>query len=138
MADKYTIQKYTTQQKIDLANSMIDEFCDGTSAVNEFMLKHLRKLEKKYNKSPDSYLQQYFTIPLSDVPEKHIKLMAALDFFEFETGMPLSHHEGFYKTISATKPGITEIKHFITVDAYVHLMLTEVAILNMYVDGKAS
>ena len=132
--------KYSIKQKIDLANGVIAEYCgdEKSPGWNAPMFKHLRKMERKYNKNPGRYDLSDFCLKLSELPEKHFRLMRAINWLDDFTDAPLPHLKGFYKEKYSKLQGITEIEHYITVSQYVYLLFVELSVINLYEDDIAS
>jgi hypothetical protein len=131
---------YSTKQKIALANNIIQNSCGNKdySGYNDQLFKILRKIEKKYLKNK-SYDLSDFAICLSELPHKHLKLMLTIGWLHPETEAPHKYFDGFYKEAYSNTPGCTQIKHYITVDTYIHLLFIELQIIEMYSDvGTAS
>ncbi|HLX53344.1 MAG TPA: hypothetical protein VKR58_05360, partial [Aquella sp.] len=125
---------YSTKQKIAIAINVIKHSYGNNSTLdyNGPILTQLHKLEKKYRKTK-SYDLCDFTICLSELPERHFKLMLAISWLNGETEEPRKYLDGFYSEAYSNTPGITQIKHYITIDAYIDLLFIE---LHMIDQGK--
>lgn len=129
---------YSTKQKIAIANSVIEHACGNktTPGYDDPIFPKLHKIEKKYLKTK-SYDLSDFAICLSELPEKHFKLMLAIGWLNGETEEPQYIH-GFYSEAYGSNPGITQIKHYITVNAYIDLLFIELQMIDLYSNAKAS
>jgi len=130
---------YSTKQKISIANSVIDHACGNKTALgyNDPIFTKLHKIEKKYLKAK-SYDLSDFAICLSELPEKHFKLMLAIGWLNGETEEPPKYLDGFYSEAYGSNRGITQIKHYITIDAYIDLLFIELHMIDLYSNAKAS
>ncbi|MCC2624707.1 MAG: hypothetical protein K0R14_580 [Burkholderiales bacterium] len=123
---------YTTKYKLDLANSIIANFCGDKTQVgyNNSDLEAIHKIERKYNKSKGRYCDlSDFCIRLSEIPQVHYKLMISINWLN-PTEAPKK--SGFYKSASTDKQGITRLEHFITIDKYIQLLFIELNIRELY------
>jgi len=93
----------------------------------------LHKIEKKYLKSK-SYDLSDFAICLSELPPKHIQLMHTIGWLDYVTEEPQKYLDGFYSDAYGSKPGVTQINHYITIDTYIHLLFIELQLTDMYSD----
>jgi hypothetical protein len=126
---------YTTEHKLNLAKSVIANFCGDMTALglNNPDLKAIQKMERKYNKSNGHYCDlSDFCIRLSDIPDLHYRLMLNIDWLDHITEASIKSQTGFYKSVFSDKPGSTKIEHFITVDKYIHLLFIELSIKDIY------
>lgn len=125
---------YTTNQKINLANNIIAEFCGGKTAVgyNAPIFAEIEQMEQKYISNNRCCDLSDFCIRLSEIPAKHFKLMLIIGWLDHDTEEPLPYLSGFYKSAYHGKQGFTEIEHFITVDLYINLLFIELEIAQMY------
>jgi hypothetical protein len=94
-------------------------------------------MEMKYRKTK-SYDLSDFAICLSEIPEMHFKLMLAIGWLDIETEEPEKYLNGFYSEAHSSKRGITQVKHYITIDAYIDLLFIELRMIDMYSNAKAS
>ncbi|MCC2624805.1 MAG: hypothetical protein K0R14_678 [Burkholderiales bacterium] len=127
---------YSTKQKIAIANSVI-EHARGNIINLDYhaQITSLHKIEKKYRKTK-AYDLSDFAICFSELPPKHVKLMQTIEWLHPETEAPQKHLEGFYSEIYGNAPGCTQIKHYITVDAYTHLLFIELGIIDLYMEAS--
>jgi hypothetical protein len=125
---------YSTKQKIDLANSVIVEFCGGTTALGyqSPMFSKIRKMEQRYNDNNGYCDLSDFCITLSEIPSKHFRLMRAIGWLDYDTEEPLPHLNGFYKLAYHSKQGFTKVEHFITIESYIKLLFIELETAEMY------
>ncbi|MCC2625153.1 MAG: hypothetical protein K0R14_1026 [Burkholderiales bacterium] len=125
---------YPTKQKIALAHEVIENF-NGNKKISvshhEAIFTKLRKIEKKYQKFK-LYDLSDFAIGLSELPEKHFLLMRSIGWLNPETEAPQKYIDGFYSDAFCGKCGFTQIQHYITVDAYVSLLLIELEMISLY------
>ncbi|MCC2644225.1 MAG: hypothetical protein K0R94_3 [Burkholderiales bacterium] len=130
---------YSTKQKIAIANSVIEHACGNKTSLgyNDPIFTKLHKIEKKHLKAK-SYDLSDFAICLSELPEKHFKLMLAIGWISYETDEPRKYLDGFYSEAYGTNRGITQIKHYITIDAYIDLLFIELHMIDLYSNAKAS
>ncbi len=130
---------YSTKQKISIASSVIKHACGDKTALgyNDPILTSLHKIEKKYLKSK-SYDLSDFAICLSELPPIHLGLMRTIGWLDHETEGPQKYLDGFYSETYGSKPGVTQINHYLTVDAYIHLLFIERQLTDMYSNSKAS
>jgi len=129
---------YSTKQKIAIANGVIKHACgDKTKPSYNEQVTSLHKIEKKYLKSK-SYDLSDFAICLSELPPLHLGLMRTIGWLDPETEGPQKYLDGFYSETYGSKPGVTQIDHYITIDAYIHLLFIELQLTDMYSNIKAS
>jgi calcineurin-like phosphoesterase family protein len=125
---------YSTKKKIALAHEVIENFNGNkkiTISNHEAMFAKLHKIEKKYQKFR-SYDLSDFAISLSELPEKHFRLMRSIGWLNHETEAPQKYIDGLYSDSFCSKCGFTQIQHYITVDAYVNLLLIELEMISLY------
>lgn len=131
---------FTTKQKIELANSVIAELCGEQTLLgyqHPIFIK-IRKMEEKYIASDGRYCDlSDFSISLSELPQKHFRLMLVIGWLDHEEEQPKPYIAGFYKSKYPGRRGFTKIEHFMTIDAYIRLLLIEMEIDEMYVKNKA-
>lgn len=129
---------YSTKQKISIANAVIKHACGDKTALgyNEPILTRLHKIEKKYLKSK-SYDLSDFAICLSELPPMHLGLMRTICWLDPETEGPQKYLDGFYSEAYGSKPGVTQINHYITIDTYIHLLFIELQLTDMYSKYKS-
>jgi hypothetical protein len=130
---------YSAQQKIAIAHSVIEHACGNKTSLgyNDPIFANLHKIEKKYRKAK-SYDLSDFAICLSELPEKHFKLMLGIGWLDIETEEPKQYLNGFYSEAYCGNRGITQIKHYITVNAYIDLLFIELHMIDLYGNAKAS
>ena len=125
--------KYTTAEKIELANAYFKEFQTG-EALPMWLRMREREIEKM---NPDNSDLSDFAIPLSDTPEQHYKLMQSMYWVDSDTGEPLINNLGtktplLYIEKWSRKQGVTEVKYFISTYDYFLLMLIEQELKDRY------
>jgi len=64
--------------------------------------------------------------------------MLAIGWLNGETEKPSKCLDGFYSEAYGSNRGITQIKHYITVDAYIDLLFIELQMIDLYSNAKAS
>jgi hypothetical protein len=129
---------YSTKQKISIANNIIKHVC-GDKTIPDYNghLTALHKVERKYRKNK-TYDLSDFAICFPELPQKHLKLMQTIGWLHPETEAPQKYLDGFYSEVYGNAPGCTQIKHYITVDAYVNLLFIELGIIEMYRNVKST
>lgn len=130
---------YSTKQKIAIANNIINHIYGNNSTLdyNDPILTKLHKIEKKYRKTK-SYDLSDFAICLSEIPEKHFNLMLAIGWLDIETEEPEKYLNGFYREAHCSNRGMTQVKYYITIDAYIDLLFIELRMIDMYSNAKVS
>ncbi|HLX54430.1 MAG TPA: hypothetical protein VKR58_10835 [Aquella sp.] len=126
---------YTTEYKLNLAKSVIADYCGDTAALeNKYPdFKAIQKMERKYTKSKGRYCDiSNFCIRLSDIPEAQYKLMVTINWLNHITAAPAKNQVGFYKSVYSDKQGIARIEYFITLDKYIQLLFIELNIKEIY------
>ncbi|MCC2624186.1 MAG: hypothetical protein K0R14_59 [Burkholderiales bacterium] len=81
---------YSSKQKIALAIEVVEDFNGNqkvTTNIHEAMFAKLHKIEKKYQKFKIYDLSD-FAISISELPEKHFRLMRAIGWLDHETEAP--------------------------------------------------
>lgn len=58
--------------------------------------------------------------------------MVIIGWLDMETEKPKPHLNGFYRETFYSRQGVTQIEHYMTVDAYIKLLLIELAIAELY------
>jgi hypothetical protein len=126
---------YTTEYKLNLAKSVIADFCGDVAALGRKYpdFKAIQKMERKYTKSKGRYCDiSNFCIRLSDIPQPHYKLMVTINWLDHITASPAKDQMGFYKSVYSDKQGIARVEYFITLDKYIQLLFIELNIKEMY------
>jgi hypothetical protein len=130
---RYAMANYfSTNQKIDLANNIVSEFCNNLSGYHAPMLDEIREMEQRYISNSQSLDLSDFCIRIAEIPVKHFKLMLAIWWLDFDTEEPISSLDGFYKSVYHGKQGFTKTEHFITVETYIDLLFIELELTKMY------
>ncbi|MCC2644977.1 MAG: hypothetical protein K0R94_755, partial [Burkholderiales bacterium] len=59
-----------------------------------------------------------------------------IGWLDHETETPQKYLAGFYSEVYGNAPGCTQINHYITVNTYVSMLLTELEIIDMYTNSE--
>ena len=121
--------KFTTAEKIKIATDLFTQFCNGGEYSNN--IHQIRELEKKQYCDLQDYM-----IPLAEIPERYYNFLTLLSYVDSETGEPLSglhFHSGKF----SHQAGITTTTHYITVDGYFYLLLTELELKTRFFNESA-
>ena len=118
--------KFTTEQKIKIATDLYTQFCNGGSDSND--IHQIRELEKKQNCDLQDCM-----IPLAEIPSHYYDLMVMLRYIDEYTGESLAGLD-FHSSKFSHQAGVTAVTHYITVDGYFNLLLTELELKTRFAD----
>jgi hypothetical protein len=125
----------TLNIKLKLAAKIVSDYYEGnfTDIHEHYCLCKLRKLERKYQRNPANHETDLyaFTIPLTDIPPKHYDLMVAIGWIDSLTLKVKEKQKGFYEVITPIEQGLIKLTHYITIEAYVDLLLIDIEINNL-------